>query len=206
MKKWNSAAVTILLVTPLTGGAQPQVTGEGCSALAEQVRSSVSQALREYRRQEPARFDNRSQRLDLIEVTGRGQHLCGDTAAVASRAFTQALQGFDFRITWNREWITPGDYCLSHDIRQCYPSGDPFSPLPRNRDFAFVYKAWQGVTEVLAAQMPYGTAGDLVNYSDGSLAASVAEQSSTTLRQVIPASDSIGAVSPRRYCGNGRQE
>lgn len=203
MKKWNSAAVTILLVTPLTGGTQPQVTGEGCSALAEQVRSSVLLAMREYRQQEPARFDTRAHRRDLIEVTG-GQHLCGDTAAVASRAFTQALQGFDFRISWNREWISPGDYCLSHDIRQCYPSGDPFSPLPRNRDFAFVYKAWQGVTEVLAAQMPYGTAGDLVNFSDGSLAASLTTQSSPALRTVMPASDSLSGVSPRRDCGRSR--
>ena len=204
MKKWNSAAATILLVAPLTGGAQPQFASEGCNALAEQVRSSVARAVREYRRQEPPHPGSRAQRRDLIEVTGGGQHLCADTAAVASRAFTQALQGFDFRISWNREWITPGDYCLSHDIRQCYPSGDPFSPLPRNRDFAFVYKAWRGVTEALASQMPYGTAGDLVNFSDGSLAASLTTQASPTLRPIMPASDSIGAVSPRRYCGNGR--
>ncbi len=204
MKKWNSAAVTILLVTPLTGGTQPQVTGEGCSALAEQVRSSVSQAVREYRRQGPAGLDTRSQRRDLIEVTSRGQHLCGDTAAVASRAFTQALQGFDFRITWNREWITPGDYCLSHDIRQCYPSGDPFSPLPPSRDFAFVYKAWRGVTEVLAAQMPYGTAGDLVNFSDGSLAASLTKESFPMLQPVAQPNNSLSGVLPRRDCGRSR--
>jgi hypothetical protein len=146
------------------------VSSDGCAALAEQLRSSVSAAVREYRRQEPARLGTLSQRRELIQATGGGQHLCGDTAAVASRAFVQALLGFGFRISWNRDWIAPGDYCLSHDIRQCHPSGDPFSPLPPNRDFAFVYKAWQAVTEALAVQMPYGTAGDLVNFSDGSFA------------------------------------
>jgi hypothetical protein len=204
MKKWNSAAVTILLVVPLTGDAQPRFASEGCNALAEQVRSSVSLAVREYRRQEPSRPGSHLQRRDLIGVTGGGQHLCADTAAVASQAFTQALQGFDFRITWNRDWITPGDYCLSHDISQCYPSGDPFSPLPPSRDFAFVYKAWRGVTETLASQMPYGTAGDLVNFSDGSLAASLTTQSSPALRPVTPASGSPSGVSPRRDCGTSR--
>lgn len=203
MKKRNSAAATILLVTSLTCGAQPQGTSDGCATLAEQVRSSVSLALREYRRLEPARLSTRSQRRDFIEVTSGGQHLCGDTAAVASRAFTQALHGFDFRIAWNRDWISPGDYCLSHDIGQCYPSGDPFSPLPPNRDFAFVYKTWQGVTEALAAQMPYGTAGDLVNFSDGLLATSLATQSSQTLRAVMHANDSL-SVSPHRDCGRSR--
>ncbi|MEX0975862.1 MAG: hypothetical protein WDZ50_02050 [Woeseia sp.] len=204
MKKWNSAAATILLVVSLNCGAQPQVTSDGCAALAEQVRSSVSVALREHRRQEPARLDTPAKRRDLIEITAGGQHLCGDTAAVASRAFTRALLGFDFRISWNRGWITPGDYCLSHDIRQCYPSGDPFSPLPPNRDFAFVYKAWQEVTEMLAAQMPYGTAGDLVNFSEGSLATNLTTQSSSILRPVTHANDSFNGVSPLRDCGRSR--
>ncbi|HUD97492.1 MAG TPA: hypothetical protein VMO24_08110 [Woeseiaceae bacterium] len=187
MEKRNSAAAAILLAASLTCGAQPRVSSDGCAALAEQVRSSVSAAVREYRRQEPARLGTLSQRRDLIEVTGGGQHLCGDTAAVASKAFVQALHGFDFRISWNRDWIAPGDYCLSHDLRQCYPSGDPFSPLPPHRDFAFVNKAWLGVTEALAAQMPYGTAGDLVNFSDGSFATALTTQWSPALRPVTHA-------------------
>jgi hypothetical protein len=170
MEKRNSAAAAVLLAASLTCGAHARVSSDGCAALAEQLRSSISAAVRDYRRQEPARLGTLSERRELIEVTDGGRHLCGDTAAVASRAFVQALHGFDFRISWNRDWIAPRDYCSSHDIRQCYPSGDPFTPLPPNRDFDFVYKVWQGVTEALAAHMPYGTAGDLVNFSDGSFA------------------------------------
>jgi hypothetical protein len=185
MEKRNFAAVAILLAASLASGAQAGVRSDGCAVLAEQLRSRVTAAVREYRRQEPAALGTLSQHRELIEVTGGGQHLCGDTAAVASKAFAQALHGFDFRISWNRDWIAPGDYCLSHDIRQCYPSGDPFSPLPPNRDFAFVYKAWREVTEALAAQMPYGTAGDLVNFSDGSFATAL-----TTLEPMTRVQDS----------------
>lgn len=204
MEKRNSAAAAILLSASLTCSAQPRVNSDGCAALAEQLRASVSAAVRAYRRQEPARPGTLSQRRELIEFTGGGRHLCGDTAAVASRAFATALHGFDFRISWNRGWIAPGDYCLSHDIRQCRPSVDPFSPLPPNHDFAFVYKAWQGVTEALAAQMPYGTAGDLVNFSDGSFATALTTQWSPALRPVTPVCDSLGGVSPRRDCGRSR--
>jgi hypothetical protein len=110
-----------------------------------------------------------------------GRYTCGATAAVASRAFGEAVRGLNVRLAWNGDWIRPGDYCFSHRLDQCYPSQDPLSPLPPPSEFAFVQQAWASVTRALRSQMPYGTDGDLSSFNDASIVAAL----STELRTAV---------------------
>jgi hypothetical protein len=54
--------------------------------------------------------------------------------------------------------MDPGDYCLSHDLSQCYPSQHPFSPSLPPIHVAFIYDAWTAVRKAVTSQMPFGTA------------------------------------------------
>lgn len=171
MAKGKTAQAAILLCAVMLTGAGAQADEAGCAALAAWVKAGVAAAARE-RGFGVHGSDNPGSGSRLAAVPA-GRYTCSATAAVSSRAFGEALRGLDVRLAWTDDsrgnWIRPGDYCLSHDLSQCYPSHSRTSPLPPPAEYAFVHRAWQSTTRALASQMPFGTEGDLSSFSAASL-------------------------------------
>lgn len=181
MAKWNFAIAAVLLLAMSGSNAQPRPVVSGCTALARHVEGVVAAAAAAHREGGRPRLAG----LPVAAATSGGRHTCNSTAAVASRAFTAAVGRLDVKLSWDDGWIRPGDYCLSHYLDQCRPSQDPISPLPSPGDFAFVYKAWQGVTQAVASQMPYGSQGDLASFSDDSLERALRAELSVVATQAV---------------------
>lgn len=152
----------------------------GCAALATWVQAGVEAAAREHGPADLAYGSAGGRGVQLTQLPA-GRYTCGETAAVASRAFSAALRPMNLRLGWNGNWMRPGDYCLSHDVGECYPSHDRFSPLPRPANFAFAHRTWARVTRALASQMPYGTGGDLASFSGASLETALSAELQTSL-------------------------
>lgn len=167
MGKGSSVAAVMMLGALLSLDTPARSDEAGCAALAEWVKSTVAAAARE--RRPGAGAESLEGGGDRLASPLNGPHTCGDTAAVASRAFGEAIRSVNVTLAWNGDWIRPGDYCLSHDLRQCYPSHHPLAPLPAPSEFAFVYGTWRSLTRALESQMPYGTPGDLSHFTETSL-------------------------------------
>jgi hypothetical protein len=177
MLKGNFVRAAIVLGALTLTGTNARADEAGCAALASGVKAAVAAAARS---RDADQFESSGAgRRDVLTLSGR--YTCSATAAVASRAFGEALRGMNFRLAWNGDWIRPGDYCLSHHLDQCYPSHDRFSPLPPPSEFAFVQRTWGSVTRALASQMPYGIDGDFSNFSDASLDSALSEELRTSV-------------------------
>jgi len=186
MAKGNIARAALLLCAVTFVNASARADQAGCIALAGWVKAGVQAAARDrgFRVQEWGNAGGGSRLVPALA----GRYTCSATAEVASRAFGEALQGLDLQLAWNGNWIRPGDYCLSHDLSQCYPSHNRSTPLPPPSEFAFVHRAWGSMTRALASQMPYGTEGNLSSFSDASLDAAL----SVELGAIVGASQRAG--------------
>lgn len=181
----------VALLAAAAAAAAPATADEaGCAALAERVKVGVAALARD--RGLAAAHATSGSAPRVADAIG-GPHTCSATAAIASRAFNDALRGLNLRLAWNDDWLRPGDYCQSHYLEQCYPRHDRFAPLPPPSDFAFVARAWQSVTRALASQMPYGTGGDLSSFTDASLESALASEFRATFGEARRASLSAAA-------------
>lgn len=170
MHKFCIAAALLVVAVPLAATAQPVLSNEDCAVLDELVRKHVWFAATESRGERPVRALGA-----MVGATRR--HVCRRTVEVTTRAFTEALASLNLSIGW--EPPNPGDYCLSGDFDQCYPSGRPGGRhLPAGR-LAFVYDAWQGVRDAVRSHMLPGGA-DVSVFSaaslDDALAARIGER------------------------------
>lgn len=171
MAKGNFAKGGVAILVAFTLAESPCLADEnGCAVLADRVKSVIAAAMHDQELKSAAIGADYHGRVAVAARPATRRYTCNSTAAVASRAFAEAVAGLDVRLSWNGDWLRPGDVCLSHYLSQCYPSNDPMRPLPSPREFAFVQKAWQGVAQALASQMPYGFRGDLTSFDDESLA------------------------------------
>jgi hypothetical protein len=164
-----SAAVLFVAFACTTGNAAG-ADDDGCEVLTELVRSGVHASATEFAIARPAARIHSSGRRGAVGSTLAGRQACANTAEVTTRAFSEALSALSMPVSWNREPpMDRGDYCLSHDLRQCYPSQYPlYAPLGPNQ-LAFVYDAWKGVRNAVASQMPFGTARGLSQFTPASL-------------------------------------
>jgi hypothetical protein len=193
MAKRTFASAGLLSIALAAAGGQPARADDGCEVLQELVKMSVHASAVEFRVDRPMQHPRSSERAGAVGSTISGPQFCGNTAQVTTRAFSQALGALNMPVTWDLGPVTPGDYCLSHDLRQCYPSDHPFLPLlPPNR-LAFVYRAWNGVRDAVASQMPFGTANGLSHFTSGSLDSALSSNLSASvdgpLYSNYPASD-----------------
>ncbi|MDZ7770683.1 MAG: hypothetical protein U5K38_17245 [Woeseiaceae bacterium] len=102
---------------------------------------------------------------------------------MASAAFRDALAGLSMAVSWDdRGPMNPGDYCLSHDLAQCYPGTTELAPLSASQHL-FVEDAWQGVRAGIRQQMPFGTASDITWFRADDLAATLAISLSATVER-----------------------
>jgi len=149
---------------------------DGCEALKELVKTSVYASATEFVVDRPAVGMHTFGRGGAVGSTISGRQACGSTIEVTTRAFSESLASLNMPVSWNRQPLMDrGDYCLSHDLRQCYPSQSAlFSSLSPNQ-LAFVHDAWKGVRDAVTAQMPYGPASDLSQFTSGSLDSALAQ-------------------------------
>jgi hypothetical protein len=170
MAKGTLAIAALLATVTVTARPDNAHAGSGCDVLEELVKTSVHAAATEYHGNTPAVRLHSFGRTGSVGSITVGNHACPNTAEVTTRAFSQALAVLNMPVTWNgRGPMDPGDYCLSGDLSQCYPSQYPLHPsLPPHR-LAFVFDAWKGVRSAIAAQMPFGTATGFAHFTSDSL-------------------------------------
>lgn len=172
-----------LAALPAKAHAQA-VTDAGCSALAAAVKGSVHDAAVRTGSgaAPPARTARHRQGANRPALASRPVS-CGRTAAVASAAFRDALAGLSMIVSWGDSGpMQPGDYCLSHDLAQCYPGTMELAPLSASQH-RFVQDAWQGVRAGIRQQMPFGTASDITWFRAGDLSATLAISLSATVER-----------------------
>jgi len=166
-----SAAFVAFLLATYAPAARAD---DGCDVLKEKVRTNVYASATEFATDNLARGIDATGRTGAVGSTLSGGQSCINTAQATTRAFSEALAALNMPVTWNISPTNPGDYCLSHDLRQCYPSQHPFSPsLPPNHA-AFIYDAWTGVRKGVTSQMPFGTATGVSQFTPESLDAALA--------------------------------
>lgn len=133
--KWT-AVTTIALVSLLTLASsaraqQVAVSVDGCAELARAVYEEVSSAaIRGSHRGGPWMISPRYEHLSVCETTTQ----------TVSRAFTLAMAsaGIDVRWSATGDAPSPGDYCLSAFLPQCYPGRYPLGHI----DDLFVQSSW----------------------------------------------------------------
>ncbi|MGH8166220.1 MAG: hypothetical protein ACREQ1_03220 [Woeseiaceae bacterium] len=169
MANGTLGTATFLAAVFVTVLGQTARADDGCEVLRELVKASLHTAT-DSRAEHRTTFARWPERSGAVGSTMSGRQLCASTAQVTSRAFGQALAALNISVTWNRTPMDPGDYCQSHDLRQCHPSAYPLAPSPSPNQLEFVEYAWEGVRNAVASQMPYGTASGLAEFTSESLA------------------------------------
>lgn len=168
-------AIAMLGLAALPAKAHAQaVTDTGCLALAAAVKASVHDAAtRTGSGAAPPVRTARRRGANRQSLASRPVS-CGRTAAVSSAAFRNALAGLGMAVSWDdRGPMQPGDYCLSHDLAQCFPGTRELAPLSESQHL-FVQDAWQGVRAGIRQQMPFGTASDITWFRADDLSATLA--------------------------------
>ena len=170
MAKGKFAIAAVLATAFGAANASTANAADGCDILEELVRKSVHASATEYRPDRPPTRLPSFGRAGSVGSTVSGNQACPNTAEVTTRAFSQALGALNMPITWNRRGpMDPGDYCLSGDLSQCYPSQYPLHPSLPPHQLAFVFDAWKGVRSAVAAQMPFGITTGLAQFTPDSL-------------------------------------
>ena len=152
------AAISITVMSPRAAPAQEPVVGvDGCAILAVLVYSEVTRE----------GFGGPGQPgvwPGPGEVT-----ICNEATRRVTMAFTSALRQMNIFVSWGEHPGDTGDYCLSHDLAQCYPNRSPFMPPFSDTQAAFVAGSWEAVKRAVAADMRSGTVGDVVRFERASL-------------------------------------
>ena len=162
-----ATAALLAVATAPTVRAQPD---DGCEVLEELVKAGVHTSATEFAVDVPAVRVHTVGRGGAVGSTLIGRQACGSTIEVTTKAFSESLASLRMPVGWNGQHpMGRGDYCLSHDLRQCYPSQSPLFPSLSPNQLAFVHDAWKGVRDTVASQMPYGPASNLSHFTSGSL-------------------------------------
>jgi hypothetical protein len=161
----SAAFVTFLVAT----SSQTARADDGCDVLKEKVSANVYASATEFSRDNLNRVVDTSGKTGAVGSTLSGGQTCVNTAHATSRGFSEVLADLGMPVMWTGSPMNPGDYCLSHDLSQCYPSQHPLNPsLPPNH-VAFIYDAWTGVRKAVTLHMPFGTATGVSQFTPESL-------------------------------------
>lgn len=165
---WKRMSCGLALLTAAAGANAQFVTGadDGCGILADLVYSEVLAGGYEFRLPEPP--EDGSVRV------------CDQTAQSASAGFTKAMATMNVFVRWQTPEDQRGDYCLSHDIEQCYPGRNPYAPYTA-AESRLVADAWWSVLRAVRASMPPG-GGDTSRFVAAELRQQVASELNRTTR------------------------
>ena len=150
---------TAALLAVAAAPTLPAHADDGCEVLKERVKARVYASATEFAIDRPAVRVHTFNRGGAVGSIISGRQTCGSTIEVTTKAFSESLASLNMPVGWNGQSpMDRGDYCLSHDLRQCYPSQSPLFPSLSPNQLAFVHDAWRGVRDAVASQMPYGPA------------------------------------------------
>lgn len=146
-----------VIAIPASAGAEAPAAG--CARLASIVFDSVIEA-------------STGKPGASARATG-GIETCAAAAATTSRAYTSAMARLNVGVSWQGP-MNPGDYCASHDLRQCYPEGGsgPWPGLPG--EYRFVTDSWRAVRWSVLSRTQFGGDGDVIVYDPVELRRSLA--------------------------------
>lgn len=148
-----------------TARAQNLVVGvDGCAILASIVFTEVTEAR--------LGFSTGSSR-DLLYAGRNEITVCNEATRSVTGAFAAALRQANVYVTWGFHTGYRGDYCLSHFLSQCYPTGDPAMPPMDKRERSFVMRSWQAVQDSLYYRMAPHPGGDVVRFDVDDLGLSI---------------------------------
>lgn len=157
--------LTASLGWPAPARAQSALIGiDGCAILASVIYTEVT----------AARLGRSTGPGGNPLYAGRGEiTLCNQATRSVTRAFTAALRQSSVYVTWGFHSGYRGDYCLSHFLSQCYPTGDP-AMLPLGReDRSFVMRSWQVVQGAVYDSMALHPGSDVARFNGGELGRSI---------------------------------
>jgi hypothetical protein len=177
----SAAFLAFLLAT----SSQTVHADDGCDVLKEKVRTNVYASATEFARDNLVRRIDTSGQTGAVGSTLSGSQTCVNTAHATSRAFGEALATLGVAVMWTGSPMNPGDYCLSHDLSQCYPSQHPFNPSLPPIHVAFIYHAWTAVRKAVTSQMPFGTATGVSQFTPESLDAVLSSSLKTYLAHPV---------------------
>lgn len=153
------------LAWPYTARAQNLVIGvDGCAILASVVFTEVTEARPGY--------SSGSQR-NLLYAGRHEVTLCNQVARSVTGAFAGALRQVNLYVTWGFHTGYSGDYCLSHFLSQCYPTGDPAMPPLDTKERSFVMRSWQAVQDAVLYRMASYPGNDIARFEVDELAHSI---------------------------------
>ncbi len=157
-----SCAFSIAMLALSTARADslwPAVGDDGCAALAAVVFQQVAGSA----------WANPGGRILPPDSGDAGVKICDQTARTVSAAFTAAMATMNVYVSWRDPRDVRGDVCLSADLSQCYPHGNPFVPLPSGRELAFVYASWSAVQSAAMRYADGGAFSDTSRFSPATL-------------------------------------
>lgn len=108
-----------------------------------------------------------------------GFYRCSATAATVTRAFTESMRLLQIKVLWESPGIPPGDVCLSHDLRQCYPGGGLFTDPDFPSDYQFMRETWNAIQSSLKLTIQREHAPDVSSFQAGTLEQTVRYQLGT---------------------------
>lgn len=153
-------AVCFLLAASLwwSGAARaddPVIGVDGCAILASIVYTEVTEA----------RLGFSSGYGGDPLYSGRNEiTLCSQATRSVTSAFKAALQQTNLYVTWGIDSGFSGDYCLSHFLSQCYPTGDPAMPPLSDDERSFVMRSWQAVQDSVHYRMMRYPGSDVAGF------------------------------------------
>lgn len=150
---------------PTAARAQSAIIGiDGCAILASVVYTEVMEARLGY----PPGPGGNPLYAGRDEIT-----LCNQTTRNVTRAFTAALRQSNLYVTWGFHTGYSGDYCLSHRLSECYPTGDPAMPPFGNEDRSFVMRSWLAIQRAVHDNMALNPGSDVTRFNGGDLGRSI---------------------------------
>ena len=163
---WSMVILSLLMAASSVSvrAQQPAGGADGCTILWSVVYSEVSRA----------RLGYFAGAFGEMFYPGRDEtSLCSHTARSATRAFTSALRDANIFVTWGGRTGYSKDYCSSHILAQCYPTGDPAMPPLSPPERAFMMRSWRAVYDSVAAEMSLNPGSDVSRFRGRELGRSI---------------------------------
>jgi hypothetical protein len=147
--------------SPGVARADSAVIGvDGCAILASIVYTEVTEARLGF----AAGHGSNPLYAGRNEIT-----LCNQMTRSVTGAYKAALRQTNIYITWGFDAGYSGDYCLSHFLSQCYPTGDPAMPPLSRDEYSFVVRSWQAVQDSVQYRVVQYPGSDVARFRDHDL-------------------------------------
>jgi hypothetical protein len=153
------------LVWPGVARAQDLLIGaDGCAILASLVYAEVTEARPGF---------SPGHGIDPLYAGRNEITLCTRATRSVTSAYSAALRQSNIFVTWGFHAGYDGDYCLSHVLSQCYPTGNPAMPPLGEDERSFLVRSWHAVRDSVHFRMAQYPGSDVARFRDHDLRQSI---------------------------------